>query len=211
MRVPISRRALAALALVVAVTIPAQTAWSDGSTPPTASSSHTPDDGTGDRAAELAQFSSMRDAPGTASVDSRAYFAGFQAGQQLPAAPGPWKELTDVDVQQDDPTAMDPVWSDSGSGWGDVAGRVSALALDGPHTIYAGSASGGVWRSRDGGAHWNPLWDGMPTMAIGALEVYPADQSVWAGTGEANTAGFEFKGDGIYRSGDQGRTAQPGP
>ena len=209
MSIPISRRALVALTVVVAAAaaIPSQPAWSD-SAPSAASSSHTPDDGTGDRAAELAQFEAMRDAPGTAPVDSRAYFAGFQAGQQLSAFPGPWRELTDVDVQQDDPSVMDPVWSDSGSGWGDVAGRVSALALDGPSTVYAGSASGGVWRSPDRGAHWSPLWDGMPTMAIGALEVNPADHSVWAGTGEANTAGFEFKGDGIYRSGDQGHTWQ---
>jgi hypothetical protein len=162
MRVPISRRALPALALAAALTvavatIPAQSAWSAAAGAPADPTSHTPDDGTGDRAAELAQFDAMREAPGTTPVDARAYFAGFQAGQQLPALPGRWNELTDVDVQQDNPTTMDPVWSDSGSGWGNVAGRVSALALDGPKTLYAGSASGGVWRSLDGGTHWTPL------------------------------------------------------
>ena len=80
---------------------------------------------------------------------------------------------------------------------------MSALAVDGSR-VYAGAADGGVWRSTDRGAHWTPVFDSQPNLAVGAIAVNPADQSVWVGTGEANTAFENYAGDGIYRSTDHG-------
>src|SRR3984885_6535837 len=69
-----------------------------------------------------------------------------------------------------------------------VGNRVAAVAgVPGDaSTYYAGAASGGVWKSTDGGNHWTPIFDKQPVAAIGALAVAPSDPStVWAGTGEA--------------------------
>ncbi|HTA48079.1 MAG TPA: sialidase, partial [Verrucomicrobiae bacterium] len=69
-----------------------------------------------------------------------------------------------------------------------VGNRVAAIAgVPGDaSTYYAGAASGGIWKSIDGGNHWTPIFDKQPVAAIGALAVAPSDPStVWAGTGEA--------------------------
>src|SRR5215468_5555762 len=64
-----------------------------------------------------------------------------------------------------------------------VGNRVASIAgVPGdPSIYYAGAASGGVWKTTDGGLRWTPVSDGMPVAAIGALAVAPSDPSiVWA-------------------------------
>ncbi len=77
-----------------------------------------------------------------------------------------------------------------------------------PFTYYAGAASGGVWKSTDGGIRFNPIFDGQSAQAIGALAVAPSDPNqVWAGTGEAWVIrDSDMMGNGIYKSPDAGRT-----
>src|SRR3954467_11042772 len=77
-----------------------------------------------------------------------------------------------------------------------------------PSIYYAGAASGGVWKTTDGGLRWAPVSDSMPVAAIGALAVAPSDPSiVWAGTGEAwAIRDSDVIGDGIYKSMDAGKT-----
>ncbi|HTS11775.1 MAG TPA: hypothetical protein VMH00_06630 [Candidatus Limnocylindrales bacterium] len=88
--------------------------------------------------------------------------------------------------------------------------RVSAIAgIPGdPSTYYAGAASGGVWKSIDGGNRWVPIFDKEPVQAIGALAVAPSDPSVvWAGTGEAwAIRDSDVTGNGVYKSTDAGKT-----
>ena len=90
------------------------------------------------------------------------------------------------------------------------AGRFSAVAgVPGDQkTYYAGAASGGVWKSTDGGDMWEPVFDDQPAQAIGALAVAPSNPSiVWAGTGEAwAIRDSDVMGDGIYKSTDAGKT-----
>ncbi len=78
------------------------------------------------------------------------------------------------------------------------------------NTYYAGAASGGVFKSVDGGHAWTPVFDSQPVAAIGALAVAPSNPSiVWAGTGEAwAIRDVDVMGNGIYRSIDAGRTWQ---
>src|SRR3981081_3702054 len=69
-----------------------------------------------------------------------------------------------------------------------VGNRVASIAgVPGdPSIYYAGAASGGVWKTTDGGISWLPVADSMPVAAIGALAVAPSDPSiVWRGTGWA--------------------------
>ena len=73
---------------------------------------------------------------------------------------------------------------------------------------YAGAASGGVWKSTDGGATWKPTFDNETSQAIGALAVAPTNPNVvWAGTGEGwAVRDMDMMGDGIYKSIDAGET-----
>src|SRR3954469_14197958 len=64
-----------------------------------------------------------------------------------------------------------------------VGNRVASIAgVPGdPTTYYAGAASGGVWKTPDGGLRWVPVPDSLPVTAIGALAVAPSDPTVvWA-------------------------------
>jgi photosystem II stability/assembly factor-like uncharacterized protein len=91
-----------------------------------------------------------------------------------------------------------------------VGNRIAAVAgVPGDaSTYYAGAASGGVWKSTDGGNDWTPIFDKQPVAAIGALAVTPSDPStVWAGTGEAWVIReSDVMGNGIYKSTDAGKT-----
>src|SRR5215831_4926810 len=92
---------------------------------------------------------------------------------------------------------------------GPVGNRVIAVAgIPGDsNTVYAGAASGGIWKTVDGGAHWTPIFDDQDVQSIGALAVAPTDPAiVWAGTGEAFIRSNISIGNGIYKSTDSGRT-----
>jgi photosystem II stability/assembly factor-like uncharacterized protein len=92
---------------------------------------------------------------------------------------------------------------------GPVGNRVTSVAgIPGqPLVFYAGAASGGVWKTEDGGAHWAPLFDGQQVQSIGSLAIAPSDPSiVWAGTGEDCIRSHISIGDGIYKSTDAGKT-----
>ena len=91
-----------------------------------------------------------------------------------------------------------------------MSGRVSALAarnVDGKTLIYVGAASGGVWKSQDGGTRFKPVFDKQPVQSIGAITIDPRDaRTVWVGTGESWTRNSVSIGDGIYKSTDAGET-----
>jgi photosystem II stability/assembly factor-like uncharacterized protein len=92
-----------------------------------------------------------------------------------------------------------------------AGGRVSRVAgVPGdPLTCYAATASGGVWKSADGGVSWKPVFDDQPTSSIGSIAVAPSDPNVvYVGSGEANIRGNVEQGDGIYKSTDAGKTWQ---
>lgn len=90
-----------------------------------------------------------------------------------------------------------------------AGGRVSrACGVPGdPLTYYAATASGGVWKSVDGGHVWKPIFDKEPTSSIGGIAVAASDPNVvYVGTGEANIRGNVSPGAGIFKSTDGGKT-----
>jgi photosystem II stability/assembly factor-like uncharacterized protein len=92
---------------------------------------------------------------------------------------------------------------------GPEGNRVSSVAgvVGDPMTYYAGAASGGIFKSTDGGVHWAPIFDGQPVSSIGSLAVAPSDANVvYAGTGEPFIRSNISVGWGMFRSTDAGKT-----
>ena len=89
-----------------------------------------------------------------------------------------------------------------------MSGRIAAVdaVQDGQRlTIFVGSASGGVWKSLNGGATYKPVFDKQPVQSIGAVTIDPKNPKVvWVGTGEAWTRNSTSIGDGVYKSTDGG-------
>ena len=76
-----------------------------------------------------------------------------------------------------------------------------------PHTYYVGAASGGIYKTTDGGVHWDAIFDDQPVQSIGSLGVAMADPNiVWAGTGEGKIRSHISVGQGVYKSTDAGAT-----
>ena len=76
-----------------------------------------------------------------------------------------------------------------------------------PAIVYVGSASGGVWKTTNGGTTWTPIFDKQPVQSIGDLAVDPTNpEVVYVGTGEANVRNSVSFGDGVYKTTDGGRT-----
>src|SRR5947209_6734133 len=92
-----------------------------------------------------------------------------------------------------------------------MSGRIAAIAgrqeKDGKVTLFVGAASGGVWKSQDGGTTFKPVFDRQPVQSIGAIALDPTNPKVvWVGTGESWTRNSVSIGDGIYKSTDGGET-----
>jgi hypothetical protein len=95
-----------------------------------------------------------------------------------------------------------------------AGGRVarSAGVPGDPLTYYAATAAGGVWKSTDGGLHWQSIFDDQPTASIGSIAVAPSDPNVvYVGSGEANIRGNVEAGNGIYKSTDAGKASTSPP
>ena len=94
-----------------------------------------------------------------------------------------------------------------------VGGRVRAVAVEpgDPKIMYAAPASGGVFKSADGGDSWFPLWHDEPSLSMAALAISPSNQAVvWAGTGETQAGGSEtIPAAGVWCSPDHGATWRP--
>ncbi len=85
---------------------------------------------------------------------------------------------------------------------------VAAVGVPGrPHEFYIGVNNGGVWRTRDAGRTWSPIFDEEPTQSIGAIAIAPSNPSmIYVGSGEGLQRPDLSVGDGIYRSLDGGAT-----
>lgn len=92
-----------------------------------------------------------------------------------------------------------------------MSGRITAIDVVemNPDIMYAGSASGGIWKSESGGIVWEPIFDEYGAASIGAIDIYQKSPSiVWVGTGEGNPRNSQSSGAGVYRSLDGGRSFQ---
>jgi photosystem II stability/assembly factor-like uncharacterized protein len=166
------------------------------------------------RTREEQYFYMQRAAPGTSVPDGalgrarreaeeRVHTGAIAVIPQGAASPdtveGPWV-----------PIGPRPIGSGlAGSGFGPLpnSGRVTALAVDptAGNTVYLGSATGGVWKTTNGGTDWTPLTDNQPSLSIGAIAIDPNNVNfIYAGLGEANYSGDSYYGFGILKSTDAG-------
>src|SRR6266700_1540150 len=89
-----------------------------------------------------------------------------------------------------------------------MSGRVAAIAAvkdGGRLTVYVGAASGGVWKSINGGTTFKHVFDKESAQSIAAVTIDPqAPKTNWVGTGEAWTRNSTSIGNGIYKYTDGG-------
>lgn len=106
---------------------------------------------------------------------------------------------------------LEPRFAATSGGWtnvgpGNVGGRTRSIVINpqNPNIIYAGSVTGGVWKTTDGGQSWNATFDSQSLLNVGALVMDPSDpNTLYAGTGEWYQS---WPGNGIYKTTDGGQT-----
>jgi photosystem II stability/assembly factor-like uncharacterized protein len=86
--------------------------------------------------------------------------------------------------------------------------RVTDLAVNptDPSKFYVAYASGGLWYTESNGTSFKPIFDQEASMTIGAIAVDWKNNTIWVGTGEANSSRSSYAGTGVYRSKDGGKT-----
>ncbi len=148
--------------------------------------------------------------PGALQAARRAMLARWPRTSAAVPAPAP---SSYVSSQSWSPLGPAPISSNSSidiySGSFDITGRINTIALEpgNPQVVYIGAATGGVWKTTDGGASWTPLTDDQCGLAMGSLAIDPVDpQIVYAGTGEANFSADSYQGCGVLVSTDGGST-----
>ncbi len=90
-----------------------------------------------------------------------------------------------------------------------MGGRVIDLAVNEakPSTYWVATASGGLWKTVNGGVTFTPQFDQERCVSIGDVELAPSDPKiVWVGTGEANNRNSTSWGNGVYKSVDGGKS-----
>ena len=93
-----------------------------------------------------------------------------------------------------------------------AGGRIEAI--DAPRgdlaTIYVGVGAGGVWKTRNGGLTWKPVFEQESTYSIGDITIAPSEpETIWVGTGECHLSRSSYPGNGVYKSEDGGATWKP--
>jgi photosystem II stability/assembly factor-like uncharacterized protein len=99
-------------------------------------------------------------------------------------------------------------WNPRAIGPAGMSGRITTIdaLADDPNHIVLGSASGGVWKTKNGGHNWTPIFDEQSTLNIGAVAIQQNNPSIlWVGTGEGNPRNSINLGEGIYKSIDGGK------
>jgi photosystem II stability/assembly factor-like uncharacterized protein len=111
-------------------------------------------------------------------------------------------------AEEKEPTPFDHLeWRNIGPV--NMSGRVADVeGVPGdPNVLWVGSASGGVWKTVNGGLAFAPVFDDQPIASIGDLAAAPTNPDVvYVGTGEANARNSVSFGNGVYKTTDGGKT-----
>jgi len=138
--------------------------------------------------------------------------AWFQARESWPLREAPIDLLTLERARATSDLAPAPgaaQWAQVGPA--DIGGRMTCAVChpSASDRLWAGAAGGGVWHSPDAGKTWQALWDGEPSLNIGALALDPQNPDIiYCGTGEANLSADSHPGVGLFRSLNAGQSWQ---
>src|SRR2546423_6107878 len=146
----------------------------------------------------------------TLAIVLLALFPPALSAQAAPAA-----KTTAVTFDADSARLAELPWRSIGPAV--TSGRVVGFAVpEGPKAqigerlgelFYVASASGGVWKTTNGGTTWESIFDHQASASIGDIAVAPSNANViWVGTGEANNQRSSSWGDGVYKSENGGKT-----
>jgi photosystem II stability/assembly factor-like uncharacterized protein len=98
-------------------------------------------------------------------------------------------------------------WATEGSY--NISGRINTIAVHPTNSdiILVGTPAGGIFKTTDGGATWNPVMDNAATLVIGVIVFDTLNPNiVYAGTGDNVLGGYSYMGAGVYKSTDAGTT-----
>lgn len=128
-------------------------------------------------------------------------------GPSSAAQPKAGAEMAEKEIQVEDPPGVKGLkYRLLGPAWGGRTTRAAGVPGD-PNLFYFTAASGGVWKSTDGGKSFSPIFDDQPISSIGSFAIAPSDPNViYVGSGEANIRGNVAAGNGIYKSTDAGKS-----
>jgi photosystem II stability/assembly factor-like uncharacterized protein len=122
--------------------------------------------------------------------------------QETPAPNVPGKSPFEAALQKLEWRSIGP--ANMGGRTADVEG-----VAGNPGIIYVASASGGLWKTVNGGVTWKPIFERQGTISIGDIALAPGNPDVvWVGTGESNVRNSVSFGDGVYKSTDGGKNWQ---
>ena len=142
--------------------------------------------------------------PSLPSLPSARFLAvRFLAGLFLAASPLPASAATAA------PPSLQAGLEWRSIGPANMGGRVADIegVPGNPRIVYVGSASGGVWKTTNGGTTWKPLFDKEAVASIGDIALEPGNPDVvYVGTGESNVRNSVSFGRGVYKSTDGGAT-----
>ncbi len=134
-----------------------------------------------------------------------------QRAYPLGEIPAGWRDRALAQIQANNTNALKKInglkWAELGPN--NVGGRVRSIVVDptDANIVYAGSVSGGIWKTTDGGASWKPLKDFMENLSVSSIVIDPNHHNtLWAGTGEGFYNIDAIRGEGIFKTTDGGAT-----
>jgi len=158
-----------------------------------------------DQPGEAQKFFMEQRAPqGATALDMQWYLQAEQHAAQLPWYSAARAQKMPATTPNSTLTELS-AWQQLGPG--NIGGRTRVLRFQpgNPNTMYVAGVNGGLWKSTDAGAHWNPMTDLAPNLAIVSMVIDPANPlHMWVGTGEGIFSGDSARGAGIFYSSDGG-------
>lgn len=164
-----------------------------------------------DRPDEALEYFLRKRSPDGRPIEARRYEAALGAMRSMPrfvSALGrevPAREAVTAEAAV--ASQVTGLWTPLGPG--NVGGRVRRLVIHPtkPNTMWAAAVAGGVWKTTNGGAQWNPTGDFLPSLAFSSLALSPANPSVlYAGSGEGVFNGDAVRGAGVFKTTNGGKS-----